>query len=386
MNVTVVCDVLGRANNGTTIAALNLINSLYKKGHNVKVVCPDKDKKGMSNYYILPKFNFGNLLNNYVEKNGVSIAKPDENVLTEAICGADVVHVMTPFFVGTKAVKIAIEMGIPITAGFHCQAENLTSHLFLMNSKFANRETYRVFYKTVYRYCACIHYPTQFICDVFENTLDIKTNHYIISNGVGAEFKKHSAVRPDELKGKIVILFTGRFSKEKSHIVLIDAIKKSTHKDSIQLVFAGDGPLKDKLEEYSADLPNKPIFRFFTRAELIDVINYSDLYVHPAEIEIEAIACLEAITCGLVPVIANSPRCATKHFAIDERNLFAYNDSDDLARKIDYWLDNPNEKAKRSQEYLGYAKQFEFGACMDRMEEMLKDAIKIGAYKKNEND
>ena len=41
MNITVVCDVLGEANNGTTLAALNLINSLKQKGHKVNVICPD---------------------------------------------------------------------------------------------------------------------------------------------------------------------------------------------------------------------------------------------------------------------------------------------------------------------------------------------------------
>ena len=35
MIITVVCDVLGEENNGTTIAAMNLVRSLKKKGHNV---------------------------------------------------------------------------------------------------------------------------------------------------------------------------------------------------------------------------------------------------------------------------------------------------------------------------------------------------------------
>lgn len=41
MKITIVCDVLGEENNGTTIAAMNLIRSLKAKGHNVTVVCPD---------------------------------------------------------------------------------------------------------------------------------------------------------------------------------------------------------------------------------------------------------------------------------------------------------------------------------------------------------
>jgi len=44
MKVTIVCDVLGTENNGTTIAAMNLVRSLRSRGHEVKIVCPDADK------------------------------------------------------------------------------------------------------------------------------------------------------------------------------------------------------------------------------------------------------------------------------------------------------------------------------------------------------
>ena len=57
-------------------------------------------------------------------------------------------------------------------------------------------------------------------------------------------------------------------------------------------------------------------------------------------------------------------------------NLFNYNDDEDLANKIDYWIEHPEEKRKRSNDYLNYAKQFDFETCMEKMEAMLKDAAK----------
>ena len=115
--------------------------------------------------------------------------------------------------------------------------------------------------------------------------------------------------------------------------------------------------------------------KFFSRDEMLQVINSADLYVHPAEIEIEAIACLEAISCGLVPVIADSPRSATRFFALDDKNLFHFNDSKDLARKIDYWINHPEEKARYSNRYLGYTRQFEQEHCMEEMEKMILETI-----------
>ncbi len=284
---------------------------------------------------------------------------------------------MTPFFLSAQAVRIAYDMDLPITAGFHCQAENFTNHIFLMNSAKINKAVYKAFDRYVYSYCDCIHYPSQFICNVFESEIGRKTEHRVISNGVNKAFVRHPAEKPSEYKDKFVILFTGRFSREKSHRVLIDAVAKSKHADSIQLVFAGDGPLLDELKAHGKKLLNPPVFRFFTRQEMVEVLNYADLYVHPAEIEIEAIACLEAISCGLVPVICNSPRSATRYFAQGPRNLFRCNDSDDLADKIDWWLDHPSERKQCSDAYAGYSKQFDFDVCMDAMERMIVDNVKL---------
>ena len=185
------------------------------------------------------------------------------------------------------------------------------------------------------------------------------------------QFRPRSVEKPDDLKDRFVILFTGRYSKEKSHKVLIDAVALSRYRDRIQLIFAGAGPLEDRLKKRSAKLPIMPRFEFYSRDELVDIINYSDLYVHPAEIELEAIACLEAISCGLVPVISDSPRSATRCFAQSTRNLFNCNDPEDLAKKIDWWIEHPEEKASCSRSYLGYSRQFDFDYCMDEMERMI---------------
>lgn len=375
MIITIISDVLGQENNGTTIATMNFIRSLKQKGYEVRVVCPDQDKKGLPGYYVVKTYNLGRFLNRYVEKNGVSLAKANKKVLYEAIKDADAVHIIMPFSLGRAAARIAKKLDKPITAGFHCQAENFTSHIFMMNFGLANNVAYRIFYHNVYKYCDCIHYPSQFIRDTFEKRVG-KTNGYVISNGVNRDFVKVDIDKPEELNDKFVILFIGRYSKEKSHPVLIKGVKKSKYENRIQLIFAGTGPQKEKLEKLSQGLTNKPIMKFYSRKELIKVINYSDLYVHPAEVEIEAIACLEAIACGLVPIISNSKRSATRYFAISEKNLFNCNDSDDLARKIDYWIEHPEEKRKMSNEYLGYTKKFDYDNCMNGMEMMILDAIK----------
>lgn len=375
MNITVVCDVLGEANNGTTIAALNLIRAMKERGHHVRVICPDQNRKGQEGFYIVPTLNLGPL-NGYLKKNGVSIARPSPKIIEEAIEGADVVHFMTPFSLSRKAIRIAKNKKIPLTAGFHCQAENFTSHLFLKDSKIVNRLFYHTIWGIAYRNCSRIHYPTQFIRDTFEHTIRRDTPGCVISNGVNRAFRPEAVERDPKYDGKFVIQFTGRLSKEKTHKVLIDAVDRSKYRDRIQLVFAGIGPLHDKLEKRARKLPNPPEFRFFSRQDLVKQLNMADLYVHPAEIEIEAISCLEAIACGLVPLIANSPRSATRYFALDERNLFHNKDAKDLAKRIDYWIEHPDERKELAERYKGFVEQHEYEHCMDCMEQMLSDAVK----------
>ena len=53
-------------------------------------------------------------------------ARPDEEVLREAISWADLVHFLLPFRLSMKGLEIARELDVPHTAAFHVQPENIT--------------------------------------------------------------------------------------------------------------------------------------------------------------------------------------------------------------------------------------------------------------------
>ena len=372
MIVTVICDIPLSRNNGTAVAAGNLIEALKERGHEVRVVCPDESKWGEEGYFVVPKRSFG-IFNKYVAKNGVALAKPVEKMLYKAIQGADIIHCVMPFKLSAAAIEIAWELKIPVSAGFHCQAENVTNHLGLMNSRAANRAIYRRFYRRIYSKCDCVHYPTVFIRNEFERQCNRRTNGYVISNGVDEEF--FTCKRKKKEGGKFTILCTGRYSHEKAQGVLIDAVKKSAHESEIQLIFAGSGPMEEELKKRAEGLTNPPVFAFMSRKELVQTIASADLYVHTAKVEIEAISCLEAICGGLVPVIADSEKSATRGFAMGAHNLFKPENAEDLAGKIDFFIDNPYELEKCRLLYLGFAGKFEKSRCMDEMENMLARTV-----------
>ncbi len=372
MNITIVCDVLGSETNGTTIAAMNLIRALQNSNHNVKILCADASKEGIDGYYIVPTLNLGPL-NKFVAMNNVSLAKPVESIVRHSLEGADHVHIMLPFGLGQKALKIAKEMGISTTAGFHAQAENLSSHVRMQNVKWVNKGIYSYFWHNFYKYIDGIHYPTKFMRDTFEHSIKKTTNGYVISNGVNNHICRKPVDKPAELKDKIVILSTGRYSVEKNQETLIRAIKYSRHKDNIQLILAGQGPLTNKFKKMCKKLPIPAIMKCFDRNEMGDVLNYCDLYAHPAIVELEGIACLEAICAGKCVIVSDSKKSATKNFAVDDRCIFHAKHPKSLAETLDYWIEHPEERKKIEEKYFESSSAYDQQKCMDEMLDMIEE-------------
>lgn len=383
MIITFICDVLGEENNGTTIATMNVIRAMKRKGHEVRIVCADEDKRGQPGYYIVPKINFG-VFNGYVAKNGVVPAsKKDEATIREALEGADICHFNFCGFLSSRAVDIAHSMGIPCTASLHTQAENYTNHVGLMNAKWANDTWYHLLYKKLFSKVDAIHYPSQFIHDLFEEKNRFHSNGYVISNGIQKDFRPLAVEKPAPFKDKKILVFTARYSKEKDHKILFKALRYSRYEKDIQLILPGAGPDEERFKKWGTHLTNSPILGFHSREEMVQILNYADLYVHPSLIDIEPLSALEAMACGLTPVLSDSKRSSVRYFALDKRNLFRHNRKKDLARAIDYWLSHPDEKKTNRENYLAYVRQFDFETSMNRMEAMYLKTIEDYRAKKN---
>ena len=177
------------------------------------------------------------------------------------------------------------------------------------------------------------------------------------------------------MEGFFNVLMVGRYAGEKRQDVLIDACAKSRHAGEIQVILAGKGPLEKKYRKLAEKLPNPIVMQFYEPSRLIEILHMADLYVHTSDAEIEAMSCMEAFACGLVPVIANSPRSATPQFALDERSLFPAGDTDALAERIDYWIEHPQEREEMERRYAEHAKQYALERSIEQTEDMFRMAI-----------
>lgn len=370
MKILFVIDQLQSSSNGISISALRFASSLRENGHEVRFVTTGEKEE---NLYIVPERHIF-IATCFAHAQEQLFAKPVKSVLYEAIGWCDVVHFYMPWKLSKIGVKIAKELHKPYTAAFHVQAENVTYNIGIGKSKPAINFVYALFRKTFYSQVKHIHCPSQFIANELK-AHKFDNNLHVISNGISDCFTPDKQDKPAELEDKIVITMVARHSLEKRQDILINAVANSKFKDKIQLIFAGKGPKTKYYKKLAKKLPIAPIFDFYPHQNIIKILQFSDLYVHAADVEIEAISCLEAMACGLVPVISNSPTSATKQFAITENSLFTSGDSDDLARKIDYWIENEEEKKKYSKIYADYAQNYNVKSCVNKFEQMLNVAI-----------
>ncbi len=371
MKIAIVCDILGGENNGTAVATMNLVRHLEANGHEVRLICADEDRLLDKNTIIMPRIHFVGYLKKYVDRVGVRLPKCDKFMMDKALDGVDYIHCMMPFALSRYAADYAKAHNIPISAGFHLQAENISSCLGLQHLPFVQKIIYKAIDKNLFSKVDSIHFPTDFMRRTFEGSVNRKTVGRVISNGVNSYIRKMDCEKPEEFKDEIVILTVGRYAAEKSQDTLIKAIAKSRYRDKIRLIAAGKGAKETKYKKLARKLPLEPVFNVYPREEIVKLINYCDIYVHPAVIELEGIACLEALKCGKLTLVSDSKKSATKDF-VEADCVFKKRDPASLAELIDFWIEHPNEKAERERQLLE-ANIPTMEECMLDMDKLIED-------------
>lgn len=371
MKIVLVMDQFDEANNGTTISARRFARALAAHGNQVRVIAcgrPAAYKYAVHQMHFLP------LVEHIVSSQGLRLAIPNRHVFEKAAAWADVVHFMMPTPLSFAGLRYVERAGVPHTTAFHCQPENVTFSFHLGNSKRVNEWIYDRFRDSFYNRFTHVHCPSRFIAEQLA-VRGYTAQLHVISNGIDPQYHYRKRPKEDWLAGKFCILMVGRYSGEKRQDLLIDAVAQSRHAGQLQLILAGRGPLEKKLRKRCRKLKNPVVMKFFSPERLLEVLSMCDLYVHASDAEAEAISCLEAFACGLVPVIADSGRSATPQFALDSRSLFPAGDSAALAERIDWWIEHPEERREMEQRYAEHAAQYALDRSIAQIEEMFRAAI-----------
>ena len=353
LTIAMVVDTSGNRGNGTSNSALQWAEELKRQGHTVRLV-------GVGAPEYPARVNHVPLVSWVAKKQQMQFAEPSDTLFRAAFQGVDVVHIYTPFRFGQHACKVAKQMGIAVTAGYHVQPENITySAGPLKYIPGIDSFIYWLFNLWLYRKIDHVHVPTELGASLLRSH-GYKAKLHVISNGYEARFTpktQHDAGKSAPIPFHIVS--SGRLTNEKNHVALIQAIARCRHAQDIELTIAGTGPLKKKLQRLASRLLSRPAsIGFHKNAEMPALLRSGDLLVHPSIADLESVSVIEGMAAGLVPVIASSPLSAAGQFALRDESLFPVDDVEALARRIDWWIDHPDELSKWSEIYAEHTKEY----------------------------
>ena len=360
--------------NGLSASARRTVEALKEAGEEVRVLSgPNHTPGGPQPEYLLKDFYFP-FFQPIINAHGYHFASTDKRIVEEAVRWADVVHMEEPFVLEIRTAKIARKLGKPITGTYHLHPENIFYSLGMGSWKFPNQLLLKLWRDWCFNKWEYVQCPTQNVRDrLVANgyTSDLR----VISNGLVPD----ACVRVPQENKPYVLICIGRLSGEKDPYTLLEAMKHSTHARNIQLVFAGRGPQEKRIRRMAHKLYKDgvisydPVFDFLDRDGLRNLAAKADLAIHCATVEVEGLSIMEAMQQGAVPIIAQGPITGTHQFALDERSWFNQKNAFELARKIDWWLDHPDQLDAMRSEYVNEMKNYSIDLSVRELMKMFRE-------------
>jgi 1,2-diacylglycerol 3-alpha-glucosyltransferase len=350
---------------GGTVSGRRFVEAL-RANHDVTVVATDPPAPGKVQVPRLP------IPSRAMRDNRFTFGWPKQSVLEEAFSGVDLVHVQFPFYLGSGATKLAIEKGIPLVAAFHVQPQNLLYDI-KMRSERAADWLYRSWIRNVFEPADAVIVPTPFASQRLQYH-GLTTPTWPISNGVRLR-PQHCSERSGP---PYLLLAVGRLAAEKRQDVIIDAVARSRHRDQIQLVIAGAGPLERRLSTRARRRGLSVEIGYVSDDRLVRLYDEATLLIHASEVELEGMAVLDAMGACLPALIADAPESASAALAADSDFLFRPGNASDLADHLDYLLDDPDVRAAGARRGVELADQHDFQGSVSTLEHLYESVLTKG--------
>ena len=283
--------------NGVTNSVLRVLEHLCASGDQALVIAPASEN--MPTEYaghpvkavpVIPTQNF--------LPTGMPMGLPQKRIqhLLDGF-SPDVIHLASPFALGSYANKMAKKLDIPTVSiyqtdlggfakqyGFGIAQSSLQKILYKIHS-----QTDRTLAPST---AACLELHLAGVPEV-----------YLWRRGVNTELfnpSKRSASLRDAWKNgdqnKIIVGFVGRLAQEKR----VSDLKVLQSNPNIQLVIVGDGPHRRKLEQ---QLPGALFLGFKNGEELAQIYASFDLFIHPGPNETFCQAVQEALASGIPSIV-----------------------------------------------------------------------------------
>jgi phosphatidylinositol alpha-mannosyltransferase len=278
----------------------------------------------------------------------------------------DVIHVHEPEvpIIGAQIIAAA---SCPVVATFHALFPDTPAGWTL--------EAIRIPYsRSIYERLTEITSVTNDAANFVRERTGRKVN--IIPNGI--DLKKFNPGKLDDRKpGELkTILYVGRLEKRKGVKYLIKAYEKlAAQHDDVQLVIAGNGEEREKLEDIVSfrDIPRVSFLGFVSEAKKIQLLKKADLFCAPALYgESFGIVLLEALAMGVVTVAGNNPGYSSVLIGPGASSLVDPKDTPRMTHRLETMLYDAKERQKWQSWAKKYVQKFDYVKVVDSYEKIYK--------------
>jgi phosphatidylinositol alpha 1,6-mannosyltransferase len=254
----------------------------------------------------------------------------------------DIIHIHSPIVLGNIAQIMAGGLRKPVIATNHYMPINMNTAL--MSDPLIGRYLNNITYSYLVHFCNRCEYvttPTQTALNLlYERGLRAPARP--ISNGIDLQ-KFAPGIREPEVLQRFklpteqpLLLHVNRLSEEKRIDVLIDALAKVKSDTHLALVSTGPAEAELRAQVERLHLQKRVSFLGFVQEDdLLLLRRAADFFAIPSEAELQSLATMEAMACGLPVIAANA--WALPELVHHEENgfLFKPGNSDELAKYID---------------------------------------------------
>lgn len=138
-----------------------------------------------------------------------------------------------------------------------------------------------------------------------------------------------------------VVLFVGKLQPWKRPLDVVSAVEQVGL--PLNLVFIGDGALRQAVETAATRLPNARVLGFVNQQEIGTWYGLADIFVLPSDVEPWGLAVNEAMAAGAVPVVSDASGCAPDLVTEDTGRIFPAGDTRTLASVLEELLGEPSQ-------------------------------------------
>ncbi len=335
-----------KEDNGQAVFTIRLARGLAAAGHRVLVLAPcDDGNPGLVRDDAVEVWK----INTLALPHNVNISLLPGREITKALSYfvPDIIHLQDHYFICRPLYNRARRKGIPVVGSNHFLPDNVTANLPLPDifKPIMNQLLWFHMFR-LYNRLPAVSTPTATAASILKKQhlrppvtpiscgIDSKRFHPISRDEQGAA-RDYFSLPPD----KTIFIYVGRLDREKGLDTMVRAFARLC-RDCL-LILAGKGSFQSFLKDLCQKLgiANRIHYPgFIPEKDLPGLLACCDCFVMAGFAELQSIATLEAMACGL-PIIAADAR-ALPELVKPEKNglLFRPGNVDSLHRAMDQFL------------------------------------------------